>query len=111
LICPICSLPINCDPDLHEALIPRSAIQGAPKEIRELIYDKCNCVLRHHICPDGHHHTGGVGGDEIFELCLKDIVKWEGKEAVEEYLKMMETVTVTAGKFTLTRYYMLYPKE
>ena len=111
MTCPICSLPINHDPDMHEALIPKSAVQGAPSEIRELINHKCNCVLRHHICPDGHIHEGGTGGDEIFELCLKDIVHWEGRDEVEAYLKMMETVTATAGRMALARFYGYYPKE
>lgn len=56
----------------------------------ELITHPCNCVLRHHICPDGvNYHTSGTGGNVIFEACVRQIVAYEGLGQVSAWLMSM----------------------
>ena len=94
---------------MHEALLPKSAVMKTSAETQDMINHACNCVIRHHICPGGKmSHTGGTGGDEVFEKCLEHLVYWEGKEAVEEYLKFMAERTVVAGQQALTRFHGHY---
>jgi hypothetical protein len=95
---------------MHEALIPKSAIMKTIPEIQDMINHPCNCVIRHHICPGGKmSHTGGTGGEEVFKKCLDNLVYWEGKNAVEEYLKFMAEQTQIVGSQALQRFYGYYP--
>ena len=111
-ICPICNQEIQGVGDMHEALLPKSAVMKAPKEVQEMINHQCNCVIRHHICPGGKHsHTGGTGGEEIWAKCLLHIVRWEGVESVEEYLQFMAGQTQIAGSQALQRFYGYYPER
>lgn len=96
---------------MHEALLPKSAVMKTSEEVQEMINHRCNCVIRHNICPGGKmSHTGGTGGQDVFEMCLADILEWEGEEAVEEYLVFMADQTVIAGKHALQRF-RTYIKE
>jgi len=95
--CPVCAQPIHypkyLHPDLHEVILTRGKVQGAmkPEEALKLISHPCNCVLRHHVCPDGkNYHTSGTGGDEVFEKCVRQIVKYEGYDHVMEWLMEMK---------------------
>ena len=87
-ICPVCDRPIYGIPDLHEAILTRGKVQGASDSDKalELISHPCNCVLRHHVCPDGQYHTSGTGGDEVLARCIKQIIDWESYPAVTAWL-------------------------
>ncbi len=75
--CPICGQPMfRARMNLHEALLTRADVIRGPYQ--NLIYCPANCVLRHHVCPDGQYHTAGHGGDDIFEKCARQIVAFEG---------------------------------
>lgn len=53
-----------------------------------LVNHPCNVVLRHHgnrFCK----HEAGTGGDEILTACAKQIVSFEGRENVFDYLRAM----------------------
>ncbi len=108
-ICPLCLKAIDYRknaPDMHEALIPRSAVQGTSEETQELIMHRCNTVLLHHEC-----HVPGTGGEEIWEKCLHYLVKWEGRESVFEYLDMMSKRMKMNGTDVLNRFLGYYPEE
>jgi len=62
-------------------------------------------VIRHNVCPGGKtSHTGGVGGDVIYALCLETILEREGEEAVRGYLQYMKEITNSAGNLALLRF-------
>lgn len=66
----------------------------------------CNVVLRHHgnkFCK----HEAGIGGDEIFRKCAKQIADFEGPENVIAYLKAMEYYYPTSAGRTLKRFMAL----
>ncbi len=100
--CPICGQPLRGAFDLHEALITRGDTAGS--YCQEFIYTPCNVVLRHHICPEGQYHTAGHGGDHIFEKCARQIVAFEGRQAVRDWLVEMEQYFAQATKKALLRF-------
>jgi hypothetical protein len=77
-----------------------------------LIYARENCVLRHHVCPDGlGSHTGGTGGDEVFRKCAEHLVLFEGQDNIRTYLEKMTTVFPQVGKEAFQRFNSIYPKD
>ncbi len=99
--CGVCKLPIRGVIDLHEALITRADIAGNSQW--ELIFTPLNTVVRHHICPTGDYHTAGHGGDEIFGRCAKQIVCFEGYNAVRLWLEQMRQVIPQAALKAICR--------
>jgi hypothetical protein len=89
-ICPVCKHAIFGAPDLHEAIITRGQVAGTGKARKDKIYSRYNCVLRHNTCPTGQSHTPGIGSHEDFDACLKQIIEFEGYEALLEWLASME---------------------
>ena len=109
-ICPICSLPITNAPDMHEAIITKGQTRGHKEQYR--INSIYNCVLRHHVCPDGlGSHTGGVGGDDTFEKCVKHLVHWETEENVRAWLLDMIEVFPRVGLEAFYRFNKYFPLE
>ncbi len=104
--CPICRIPIVKAGDLHEALLTRKDCQGRNQR---LIYSPYNCVLRHHVCPDGQYHTAGHGGDEVFERCARQIVAFEGLDKVRRWLDEMMQVCPEAARKALRRFDSIFP--
>lgn len=49
-ICPVCNLPIIEAVEMHEVFLTKGDVQGAPKEVQELINCRENCVLLHPKC-------------------------------------------------------------
>lgn len=85
--CPYCGRKVAKEnADLHEALITKGMVAGFPKEDRDWINVRYNCVIRHHDSI-GCVHTGGVGGDDAFEKAARYLVKWEGSYLVHQWLK------------------------
>ena len=99
--CPLCLkiLRITDSADLHEALITRGDVRGSP--YREQIFTAENCVLVHHIC---HMGIAGRGGNETFEKCARYLVKWEGLEAVCDWLTQMTAVFPSVATTTFRRF-------
>jgi hypothetical protein len=103
LICPICDQFIYGAFDLHEALISKGQVNGHPRQ--DLINSVYNCVARHNVCPNNlGSHTGGIGGNKIFEKCARNIVKWEGITNVRQWLSFMQTVFPIVAKEALVRF-------
>jgi hypothetical protein len=105
-VCPICrGLMTRETPfDLHEALIPRSRVQNS--DFGWLINHPCNVVLRHNSIT-GCLHEGGIGGDVIFAKCARQIIEFEGRDKVIEYLEAMKLIFPVVGKEALTRFLSL----
>lgn len=104
---------------MHEALITREHVRKMSKsplaidiinqrvkviedwkeanDLTWLVNHASNVVFRHHAsryCS----HTAGTGGQEVFEKCAIQIVKYEGYEPVIEYLtEMSQLFPVIAG--------------
>jgi len=107
--CPICSEPIIGGGNMYEALITRSSVIKTSEEIQDMVNHACNCIIRHRICPDGKiSHTDG---EEFWAKCLHHLIYWEGREAVEEYLKFMAEQTPEVGEKALLRFYVYYPSR
>lgn len=88
--------------DVHEALLTRKDAEG-PNQM--LIFNAYNCVIRHHVCPDEeHYHTAGHGGDEVWELCARDIVKWEGQIPIRNWLMGMQAYFPHAAQDALQHF-------
>lgn len=102
VICAVCGEPIEGIGDFHEALITRGHVMKS--EGSNKIFSRYNVVERHHVCPNGTSHGGGTGGQEIFEACAKALVKYEGYEAVHEWLLKAEQEWPVVGKQTLIRF-------
>jgi hypothetical protein len=49
-------------------------------------------------------------GEEIWKRCLDHLVKWEGRDNIEEYIRTMDEKLVFAGKEMLSRFLIYYPK-
>ena len=112
VICPVCGERIipSASADLHEAILTRGKLAGAmePEKALKLISHRCNCVLRHHVCPDGQYHTSGTGGDEVLESCVKQIVVYEGLSDVITWLWRMEEYFPIAAKEARLRVIGIY---
>ena len=50
--CPICGKPIQDSLEMHEVLLTKGDVQGAPDAVRERINCAENCVLVHPECPE-----------------------------------------------------------
>ena len=95
---------------MHEAMITKGQVNGHEKQ--DLINSRYNCVLRHHVCPGGKDsHAGGVGGDEIFEKCVKHLVGWEGEQNVREWLLEMIVIFPRVALEALYRFNKYFPVE
>ena len=108
LDCPICgkTMTMNTPMDLHEALISRSQVQN--HHLKYLIFHPCNVVLRHNsISTTGCKHEGGVGGDEIFAKCAKQIAYYETSERVTGYLMAMQEYFPIVARDALRRFISL----
>lgn len=87
-ICPVCNSPIREGQAiaLHEAIITRGDVQGADPEFRLLIHVRYNCVLVHNYwCHDV------AGGEEHKIACVRQIIKFEGKRKVAEWIEDLKT--------------------
>lgn len=100
-ICPYCNKPLVEPGDLHEGLISRGQVRGHT-EVGQ-IFSRYNCVERHHDSPDCKH-TGGIGGDEAFELCARYLAEWEGEDSVRAWLTDMSVVFPSVGRAALRRF-------
>lgn len=87
--------------DLHEALISRGQVQKSL--FAWLINHPCNVVLRHNSM-SGCKHEGGVGGDEIFAKCAKQICYYETSEKVMEFLTAITEYFPVVGRDALQRF-------
>lgn len=75
---------------------------------RDLIYSQFNCVLRHHVCPDGkNYHASGTGGDEVWKKCAEQLIEFEGKEAVSGWLDEVAERT-SFGRGARQRFHALF---
>jgi hypothetical protein len=93
--------------DMHEALMTRGHVQTQP-EFSYLVFHGCNVVFRHKTCPgDQFKHEGGVGGEEIFERCAKQLVRYEGYDNVAMWLLEMSCVFVQTGGDAYRRFQAL----
>ena len=101
--CPVCDCVIKDFPDMHEALISKGQVNGHQNQ--DAINSRYNCVLRHQFCPNGlGYHSGGIGGNELFEKCARHIVEWEGRLETRKWLAAMEVVFSTVGRDALRRF-------
>ena len=98
--CPLCGEPIKDGQsgDLHEALINRGKVPG--HEYEALIYSRFNCVLAHHEC---HMRIMGTGGDAVFEKCARHIIRFEGRQAVVDWLETIQAYFPKVAGETLAR--------
>ena len=89
--------------DLHEALISRGQVQKS--KFAFLINSPYNCVLRHSSLSSANcKHEGGVGGDEIFAKCAKQICYYETSEKVMEFLTAITEYFPVVGRDALQRF-------
>jgi hypothetical protein len=86
---------------MHEGLISRGQVQKTGKE--NLVFHPCNIVLRHH---DSHNcsHTGGIGGDNGFEISARYLIEYEGTLDVRKWLLMMSLEFRQIGQEALNRF-------
>lgn len=83
--------------EMHEALLTRGDVQGQP-QFAHYVFHRCNVVFRHNVCPGGQFkHEGGHGGQDVWERCLRHLVKYEGLEDVSMYLLEMSSIFNVAG--------------
>lgn len=73
------------------------------RDLTWLINHPANCVLRHHNTK-WCWHAAGVGGDDIFELCAIQLVRYEGFDCVYNYLQEMAQLFPVNGKRQLQRF-------
>lgn len=105
VVCPICGEKIQSIGDMHEALISRGDVQGAPDNVKQMIFSRYNCIHRHNQCPTGgHFHAPGIGGSETFEKCARALVEYEGYEGIYEWLVEMANVLPKVGSMALQRF-------
>jgi hypothetical protein len=100
-LCSLCLKPIEPNKHrmhMHEALATRGDCQG---ELQWLIFHQCNSVLAHENC---HNRILGHGGDEYFERCARELVKYEGYDRVHEFLEGICIPFPTIGKQVLRRF-------
>jgi len=86
---------------MHEGLISRGQVQRSGKE--DLVFHPCNLVFRHHDSPTCSH-TGGIGGDESFEISARYLIEHEGYFDVRGWLLMMSLEFRTVGQEALERF-------
>lgn len=103
VICPICDEPIIGLGDLHEALITKGDVMKSKE--KDAINSRYNCVHRHNTCPNQKgSHTPGHGGPETFKKCVRALIKYEGYEAIKEWLESAVETWPVVGKQTLARF-------
>lgn len=74
--------------DMHEVIFTKNHVRMLSDEYRSRINDSRNCVIRHHVCPDGiNSHGAGVGGERIFEKCVDSILR---RHTVGDILEFMD---------------------
>jgi hypothetical protein len=80
---------------MHEWLITRGNVQGAPFEWRMQIYVPWNCVLVH----EGECHRGAQWGHEGMIVCLKDVLKYYSADIISKWLRDIEMhLTIASEK-------------
>lgn len=105
VVCPICQMPIKGmqNVDMHEALITKGMVANSP--FADRINHSCNCVLRHHVCPGGKkYHDAGIGSEETYFACAKNITEFVGEENVVNWLMSMKEYFPNVAQEALNRY-------
>jgi len=80
-LCPVCEKPVLDGGDLHENIITKRNIQGAPLEIQALIYVRENCAIVH----TGECHIKAQGPAR--QKVTTYLINHEGEEKVLQWLE------------------------
>ena len=93
-ICPSCRKEVYGG-DLHEWLITRGDVRGAPFEWQMQIYVPCNVV----ICHSGHCHIDLQHGEEGARKCQAYITQWHIRSVLDRWLySIREVITIAEEK-------------
>ena len=92
-LCPVCEKPIYNQGDLHENIVTKRNIQGAPFEVQFLIFVRENCVIIH----PGKCHILAQGPAR--GKVTRFLIEHEGEKKIRQWLaNLNENVHTT---FTL----------
>jgi hypothetical protein len=93
--CPNCGEYLK-EGDLHEWLITRGEVDGAPFEWQMQIYVPCNVV----ICHPGRCHIDLQHGEAGARKCLSYITEWHTAASIYEWLYAIKDVITIADEKT-----------
>lgn len=91
---------------MHEALFTKNHIKMLPESLRYLVNHPCNCILRHHSAPFCKHEAG-TGGEEVWKSCAIQLICYEGRDNVLDYITQMTQYLPTYGKMALARFELI----
>jgi len=104
-LCPICGNSVTA-PSMHEVLMPRNLVQRNSFNVKVQIHVSQNCVLLHE--PDCHRFA--QHDPEGKEMCVKQLIEFEGYRNIVDWLNHMNSITTVVAKEP-TRYFMNFIKE
>lgn len=85
--CAVCGEALTDSMEMHEVLLTKGDVQGAPAPVKSLINSRFNCVLVHPLChPKAQHEH------QAFMRCIQQLILYNGYEQVAAWLSNMGAI-------------------